>query len=213
MQDGALVEISGVSKLFSSRRVLSDINLVIRRGNFIVLTGPNGGGKTTLLRLILGLLEPSAGTISVSQELLDSPPGYLPQKTSIDSHYPISVREVVEMPLLMDSTDAAVKRQAMEKALTTMGISHLAPRPIGLLSGGQLQRVLMARAIVNDPLLLVMDEPLSYLDRTATENFISLLAALKEKGTTIILVTHQPEYFSTLATHSYYIDLTLSSSL
>ena len=150
--------------------ILDNINLTVDRGDFVAVTGPNGGGKTTLLRLILRLLSPTGGRIvyyDADGRPSSVPPrfGYLPQKNSVDSHFPITVGEVVESGLLSSRLDKADKEALVAEALDMIELTHLRERPIGKLSGGQLQRALFGRAIVSRSPVLVLDEPLSYIDK------------------------------------------------
>lgn len=201
--DNILIDISHLSVRRDSRLILDDIDLTVKRGDFIAITGPNGGGKTTLLRVILGLIRPSSGTVSVRDDIHV---GYLPQKNMIDSHFPISVREVVESGLLSSRIETKARRAVLvDEAMATVGVEELASRAIGTLSGGQLQRTLLARAIISKPQLLVLDEPLSYIDKRFEERLYDLVADLASSAT-ILLVSHELSGIAHLATRTLTID-------
>lgn len=179
----------------------------------MAITGPNGGGKTTLLRLILGLLKPASGKIIYydEHEKPSSHPrfGYLPQKNSVDSHFPITVREVVESALLpYQALSASQKRTRVDEALDKIEMSALQHRPIGNLSGGQLQRALFARAIVSAPPVLVLDEPLSYLDKHFEQHLYRIIADMAPT-TTIVLVSHEMSQIAGMANRHIIVDQTL----
>lgn len=185
------------------KSILRDVSLDVRRGDFMAITGPNGGGKTTLLRIILGLLKPTRGSVAIDKNLTI---GYLPQKNMIDSHFPITVDEVVEQGLLrVRSLDREQKRSKARRALELVGMESRASQPIGQLSGGQLQRTLFARAIVSDPQLLVLDEPLSYLDKKFEHKIYDILADLS-KSTTILLVSHEMSTIADMANRHLIVD-------
>lgn len=185
------------------KSILRDVSLDVRRGDFMAITGPNGGGKTTLLRIILGLLKPTRGSVAIDKNLTI---GYLPQKNMIDSHFPITVDEVVEQGLLrVRSLDREQKRSKAKRALELVGMESRASQPIGQLSGGQLQRTLFARAIVSDPQLLVLDEPLSYLDKKFEHKIYDILADLS-KSTTILLVSHEMSTIADMANRHLIVD-------
>lgn len=201
--DNILIDISHLSVRRDSRLILDDIDLTVKRGDFIAITGPNGGGKTTLLRVILGLIRPSSGTVSVRDDIHV---GYLPQKNMIDSHFPISVREVVESGLLSSRIETKARRAVLvDEAMATVGVKELASRAIGTLSGGQLQRTLLARAIISKPQLLVLDEPLSYIDKRFEVRLYDLVADLASSAT-ILLVSHELSGIAHLATRTLTID-------
>jgi len=192
------------------RMVLSKVNFTVDKGDFIAITGPNGGGKTTLLRLILGLLKPTEGNIVFCgmNEELSTPPtiGYLPQKNSVDSHFPITVREVVSSGLLPQRrADKESVNKRVAELIEMVGLSELIERPIGALSGGQLQRTLFARAIAKKPQLLVLDEPLSYLDKTFEKRLYKIIAEIA-KNTTILLVSHEMSEIGGMANRHIIID-------
>lgn len=193
------VEMRGV--WFAHRRgtpVLVDVDLAIERGERLAMIGPNGGGKTTMLRLLLGLLEPDAGTIEVlggrPAQVLDRL-AYVPQHAAIDVSVPASVLDVVLMGRLRQSPwglrFGRRERLRAAAALDRVGLSPLASRPLRELSGGQCQRVLIARALIAEPELLLLDEPTTAVD---ADNEATILASLQDLGdVTVILVSHDLE--------------------
>jgi zinc transport system ATP-binding protein len=185
-----------VSFAHGETRVLDDVSLDVGPGEFWALIGPNGGGKSTLLKLALGLLQPERGEIRVlgaSPAAARSRVGYVPQFATFPRDFPLRVREVVIQGRLgrrswwrpLARSDLA----AADAALAEAGVAALARRPIGALSGGQLQRVLIARALAAEPALLLLDEPTAHVDTQAEEVFFDLLAQLR-KRMAIVLVSH-----------------------
>ncbi|MBB4035833.1 zinc transport system ATP-binding protein [Dysgonomonas hofstadii] len=176
--------------------VLKNVNLSVFQNDFLGIIGPNGGGKTTLLKTILGLVKPTSGAISfyynnVKTDRINI--GYLPQINQIDKKFPISVHDVILSGLTIErSFFSPYSKTQKEKVITVahqMGLEKLIDRPIGALSGGQLQRTLLGRAIIDEPSLLVLDEPNSYVDKRFESNFYKILEEIN-KNTAIILVSH-----------------------
>lgn len=209
-----LIALQGIGIVREGKRILSDVSLEVRQGDFIAITGPNGGGKTTLLRIILNLLTPTAGNIIFFDK--DGKPGsgrprfgYLPQKNSVDAHFPITVGEVVASGLLGESKmPGSEKAGRIAEALEMIEMENLADRPIGRLSGGQLQRALFARAIVSRPPVLVLDEPLSYLDKHFEEHLYRIITDIAPR-TTILLVSHEMSQIAAMANRHIIVDHTL----
>lgn len=192
MEQDKLIEIKNVYAGYHSTPVLRDVSLDIYRNDFIGVIGPNGGGKTTLLKLILGLLKPMSGKIkrytSASGGI-----GYLPQYNDIDPQFPITVKNVV-----LSGAIAGKKpwfrhtRHQKEKAtalLEQMGISHLENKTIGQLSGGQMQRALLCRALISEPKLLILDEPNTFVDNAFEGELYETLRELNKKMG-IVMVSH-----------------------
>ena len=179
------------------RAVLENVDLEIETGSFVSVIGPNGGGKSTLLKLILGLLEPDAGTVRVlgrSPDQARTRIGYMPQHQDIDPNFPITVREVVRLGRLgpgsvLGHVRGREHREAVREALETVGCAHLKDRSFSALSGGQRQLVLIARALVSGPELLLLDEPTANLDPAVEESFYRLLENLRGQ-VTLMLVSH-----------------------
>lgn len=180
----------------SGRPVLESVSLEVHAQDFLAVVGPNGSGKTTLLRLILGLLRPDSGTVRVQGK----PPrqacgvmGYVPQFANFDRGFPANALDVVLMGLLSQTRHVGVftgaQRGKARAALESVGAGHLRRAHIGSLSGGQVQRVLLARALVSDPAILLLDEPTASIDVQAEETFFDLLHRLNET-VTIVLVSH-----------------------
>jgi zinc transport system ATP-binding protein len=188
------VEIKDVSLKFNDLSVLHDINLSVEENDFIAIIGPNGGGKSTLLKIILGLLTPDTGEVKVfgkepskARNLI----GYLPQKVSFDPEFPINVFDTVLSGRYRGLFKGYLKddKDAVIQALKDTELLELKNRQISKLSGGQIQRVFIARAIVRQPKLLIMDEPMSSIDPEMQNSFYKLLSQLKDKMA-IILVSH-----------------------
>lgn len=189
-----LIEIDNVSFAYDKELILEEISLKINENDFIGVIGPNGGGKTTLLRLILGLETPLIGSIRKNKGKENTPLlGYLPQYNKIDKNFPISVFDVVRQGFLSGSS--AFKRftkeenQRSEEILDKMGMLEFRNRAIGDLSGGQMQRVFLGRALVNEPRLLILDEPNTYVDNQFENDLYQMLSELNERMA-ILLVSH-----------------------
>lgn len=176
--------------------VLKGVNLSVFQNDFLGIIGPNGGGKTTLLKTILGLVKPTGGTITFFQDNVETDKiniGYLPQINQIDKKFPISVHDVILSGLTIKksifSPYSKEQKEKVKDVARQMGLEKLINRPIGALSGGQLQRTLLGRAIIDEPSLLVLDEPNSYVDKRFESDFYKILEDIN-KNTAIILVSH-----------------------
>lgn len=185
-----IIEIKNLSAGYDGRTVLHDVNLTVYERDFLGIIGPNGGGKTTLIKCILGLLKPTKGEIVfASRPSL----GYLPQYNSIDRKFPISVEEVILSGLSIQkpltSRFTSEEREKGRQTIARMGLEGLEHRAIGALSGGQLQRALLGRAVISSPTALILDEPSTYIDKRFEARLYELLAEIN-KECAIILVSH-----------------------
>ncbi len=185
-----VIEINDCDFSFEKETVLKDVNLMIPHGDFVAIIGPNGGGKTTLLKLILGLLTPTRGNILVD----GMPPqkasrsiGYVPQNVNMNRSFPVTALDVVLMGMI--NNIAKADRSQAIAALDRMEMGEYADRKIGTLSGGQRQRVFIARALVSGPKLLLLDEPTASIDAKGQADFYRLLKELNNE-ITILLVSH-----------------------
>ena len=179
---------------YSDTLVLEHFDWSIQRGERWAITGPNGCGKTTLMRTLLRLIPLRGGQLRcfdrVGQETSDLVMSYLPQINQIDRHFPIRVWEVIDSGLPKALRDPKARREERSRLAEAVGVHELLDNPIGRLSGGQLQRTLLARALASQPELLILDEPLSFLDRAYKQSFQSLLTELVPEDATLLIVTH-----------------------
>lgn len=189
-----------------------DVDLRVASGQFIGLSGPNGGGKSTLLKTVLGLVRPASGHVSVfggTPVNARHRVGWLPQTAGGDLAFPVCVRDVVAMGRLratwLPQWLRADDRRAIDEAMEQVEITDLATRPIGTLSGGQRQRTLLARALVSDPELLLLDEPTAGLDPDATHALYRLLGRLRG-GRTIVMASHDVTALAERATAIFEVD-------
>lgn len=210
-----LIRIHSLSAGYDGRRQIHDISFDVYCDDFIGIIGPNGGGKTTLLRALLGLIPPMSGSVEYFRkgQLVDHlRTGYLPQYSAIDKHFPISVYETVLSGLnsrkfmfrRFDSTQHAMA----EHAISRLQLNDVRQRPISALSGGELQRVLLARAVVCSPELLVLDEPDTYIDRHYKHQMYDMIESLAAECA-VIMVSHDTEYVNSRVRRVLYVDETL----
>jgi putative ABC transport system ATP-binding protein len=218
--NGALVEVEGVDKVFhrgaEDIHILTGLNLQVPDRQFLALMGPSGSGKSTLLNLIGGLDRPTRGTVTVGGERIDQLSdrqlaqwrarhvGFVFQLYNL---MPVlSAERNVELPLLLTHLSKAERAEHVRTALAVVGLTHRARHYPRTLSGGEQQRVGIARAIVTDPTLLLCDEPTGDLDRKAGDEILDLLQALnREHGKTILMVTHDP-HASARAVRTVHLD-------
>lgn len=197
-----VIDINNVSFNYGIVPVLEDVSLKIYEDEFIGIIGPNASGKSTLLKLILGLLEPDKGVVSIHShdgKDLRNHIGYVPQHSSFPRDFPVTVGEVVMMGHIASSSrlfrykndEIKLAKQVMQK----LEIENIEKRQIGELSGGQLQRVLIARALVCEPEILILDEPTSNVDMRVEEDIFSLLKNYSEHMT-VIVVSHDIAFIS-----------------
>ena len=197
-----LIELKNVSFSYGGNPVLEDVSFSVSAGDYIGVIGPNGGGKTTLLSIMLGLLKPSSGQVTVFGKKINelrgerSRIGYVPQRLSqLDANFPGTVYEIIASgrtalngPFhLFSKSD----KEAVERALAIANVGELRRKLLGDLSGGQRQRVMIARSLAGDPKVLILDEPTTGVDITSQEQFYHFLAELNhERGLTIVFVSH-----------------------
>lgn len=185
------LELKNVGFKYGENVILKDISFKIKGGSYVGLIGPNGSGKTTLVKIILGILQPTRGKVEFSKKMNV---GYVPQRVSqLGDFFPATVLEVVQSGM----TNEKISAETLEDALKTAGIAHLKKRLIGDLSGGERQKVFIARALISQPGMLILDEPTVGVDPAAKESFYKLLKKLnKEKEITVVLVSHELETVS-----------------
>lgn len=206
---GKILELSSVFAGYNDEVILKDISFEIYDDDFIGIIGPNGGGKTTLLNVILGLIKPYKGTINFYNDIRSERKnkiGYLPQLNKIDKKFPITVQEVVLSGLIY-GTDffgryTKSQKEKAKETLTRIGICDIKDVTIGELSGGQMQKVLLARAIVSSPRLLILDEPNTFVDNQFEGELYEILKDLNNEMA-IIIVSHDvgtiSSYIKTIA--------------
>ncbi len=187
-----LIEIKNLSAGYDDNIVLENVSMDVFSGDFIGVIGPNGGGKTTLIKTILGQIKPFSGEINLL--ISKSNIGYLPQVNQIDKRFPISVIDVVRSGKANSALFSSFRKNSSEKEkaeslLAEMGITAIRNRAIGELSGGQMQRVFLCRALMNNPELLVLDEPSTYVDNNFEGELYLKLRELNEKMA-ILLISH-----------------------
>ena len=217
-----IIRLTDVNFSYGEAPVVENISLEVKQGEFLGIVGPNAGGKSTLLKLILGLLEPQSGRIEV---LGKSPSdrrhllGYVPQYPSFPRDFPISVEQAVLLGRigmgtknwlnsLLPGRYQKADYEAVRQALTEVEADNLADRQIGSLSGGQLQRVLLARSLVSDPQILILDEPTANIDQRLESDIFDLLKRLNERMA-ILVVSHDIAFVSSYVTRVACINRTL----
>ncbi len=199
MNEAPVVKVSGLRFGYDRSPVLEDIDLVVRPGDFLAIIGPNGGGKTTLIKLMLGLLKPWAGRVDWAWAETPGRIGYVPQFSTFDRDFPLRVREVVMMGAVgrrgLFHRYNADDRRRTDEVLERLELAELAYEPVAELSGGQLQRALIGRALVCDPEILFLDEPTSSVDSRSRGLLNTLLRELNQR-IPVVVVTHDITAFA-----------------
>ncbi len=210
-----LLEVRNLNFSYKKDLVLKNINFTLYKGDFFTITGPNGGGKSTLIKLILGILEPKSGTVFLDEEIKNPVEiGYVPQNTNVNPEFPISVLDVVMMG--NGSKHKTLKSffkigyskfeiECAKSSLEKVGMQGFLHSKISELSGGQRQRVMIARAICSHPKLLILDEPTSNIDINGQKEIYSLLKKLNQE-ITVLVVTHDLTVISQYANRVLYIN-------
>lgn len=189
-----LFEIDSLSAGYNSTLVLEDVNLTVKENDFIGVIGPNGGGKTTLLKVILGLLRPTSGIIRYNDQLIGiNRIGYLPQMSAGDNTFPVTVTDVVLSGLMIKkgvlARMSSQDRDRAKQVMAELGLEKIRNSPLAELSGGQLQRVFLGRAVIGSPRLLLLDEPDNFVDATFENDFYTKLHELNDRMA-ILMVSH-----------------------
>jgi zinc transport system ATP-binding protein len=189
-----LLEMLSLSVAYGSNTALQDADLKVYNNDFIGVIGPNGGGKTTLLKVILGLVKPFKGELVFNQQLLDrNKIGYLPQMSTGDNNFPVTVKDVILSGLMMQkgviSRMSSSDKKRASQVIEELGLSELSDSPLSELSGGQLQRVFLGRAVIGDPKLLLLDEPGNFVDANFENDFYEKLRGLNRRMA-IMMVSH-----------------------
>jgi len=216
----AIVDIAHLDFAYGPQLVLKHINLQIEAGSTLGLIGPNGGGKTTLMRLMLGLYKPTQGHVTVAgmspraAVRAGNVIGYLPQKAHFPSNFPMSVRQAVRLGLVgktgMLRGYARDDLDFVEQLIEGIGLREVAEQPVGQLSGGQAQRAFIARALAPRPKILLLDEPTTGIDRSGQQMFIEQIVKLKEElGLTLVFCSHDLRAVSSISDRIACLNVTL----
>jgi zinc transport system ATP-binding protein len=218
--DSPIVDIAHLDFAYGQQLALKHIDLRIERGSTLGVIGPNGAGKSTLIKLLLGLLEPTRGSIRVDGLVPKQAVsrgdviGYLPQNPSSPGNFPISVRQLVRLGLAgktgMLRSHAREDLDFIDELMRRVGIDDIADQPVGALSGGQLQRTLIARALAPRPKLLLLDEPTTGVDHSGQRRFIDFIESLKtDLGLTVVLASHDLRTVSAISDRIACLNVTL----
>lgn len=211
-----MIEVKNLTKTFADCKALDNVSFTVETGEFIVITGRSGSGKSTLLKCMSGLIAPTSGRVLVDgkdiyrfsdaqiSRFRNTEMGYVFQSYALEPKY--TAYENIELPMLIKGEKAAVRRERVAEAASFVGVSDLLRKKSELLSGGERQRVAIARALVNRPRILFADEPCGNLDKQNSENIIRLLFAIHAQGTTVVLVTHQPQDITGVHRHIELLD-------
>ena len=207
----SLIECNNIGFAYNKDYVLKNINCKVEKGDFFAITGPNGGGKSTLIKIILGLLSPKTGSVKLNIDSIDI--GYVPQNTNINLDFPITVLDVVMMgngqkhssKRFFNIRYSKFEIECAKHSLKKVGMDSFLNNKISQLSGGQRQRVMIARAICSHPKLLILDEPTSNIDIKGQKEIYKLLKELN-KEITILVVTHDLTVISNYANKVLYIN-------
>jgi zinc transport system ATP-binding protein len=213
--DNPVIALDNVTFSFNRKPVLENVTLQVNDRDFVWVVGPNGGGKTTLVRILMGLLRPRQGSVRIfGSDVLSARRriGYMPQNPHLDRRFPVTVMDVTLtgrlsagiLPYRYTSAD----HQAAEQALEMVGLLTQAQLPLHELSGGQQRRLLIARALVSEPELLILDEPTANLDRNIEAGLFELLRELN-KRLTIVMISHDPAFVSDFVEHVVCVNRTV----
>jgi len=193
----ANIDLQEITVLYGSKPALDHITISIPHGNQVAVVGPNGAGKSTLFKLLVGLIKPSSGKAQIHSRPLGgnlSCVAYVPQREEVDLRFPITVEEVIMMGRYMHygpiKNPSKIDHTAVNSAMEQLGIQKLAKNSLNEISGGQLQRVFLARAIAQDPHILLMDEPFNGVDVSTQEATFEILTLLRKKNVTVMVSTH-----------------------
>lgn len=210
-----IIKVNDLSAGYDGRKVIYDINLTVDRLDFMGIIGPNGGGKSTFVKTLLGLIRPYEGSVEfyrngVRTDYLKL--GYLPQRSAIDHKFPITVYDVILSGLYYGKSifraPGKKEKERVEEILEMIGLENLRKNHIEALSGGQMQRVMLGRAIINNPEVLILDEPNSYIDKRFEERLYEILRELN-RTTTIMIVSHEVTSLVDMVNRTINIDGTL----
>jgi len=219
LEHDPVIELRNVTFAYDGAPAIERADLAIRPREFVAIVGPNGGGKSTLLKLMLGLLQPTCGSV----RLLGGPPsaarrrvGYMPQHSQLDPRFPVTVMDVVLMGRLQGGLQfgpyGPADRRTAREALRDVGLEALRSRPIHALSGGQRQRTLIARALACEPEILMLDEPTANLDMQVEEQLYALLKELNRR-LTVLLVSHDVGFVSQFVSRVICVNRTIQAHL
>jgi zinc transport system ATP-binding protein len=197
-ENATLLTVKNLVVSYANHRVLDKISFSVSQNDLLCIVGPNGSGKSTLLKCLLSLIKPNSGSIKFEEPLAPTKIGYMPQESKIDANFPASVYEIVSSATLNQKYRPFLSRKQktqINNSLRTLGIYNLKRRAFGELSGGQRQKVLLARALCATDKLLILDEPSNNLDYASKLDFYNILRQLNsERGLSIIMVTHDLDH-------------------